>query len=638
MRPSTRRRSLRAALALVVAGAVALPLVPAAAEESPSPEVVSAEKTTFTVGVTQDVDSVNPFTGIAAASYEAYQMMYPTLTEYAAADFSTVPGLAESWEESADKTYWTYKIRPNLKWSDGQPLTARDAAYTFNRVINGDYEQTNFGNYTATITKAEAKDDTTLVLYVSKPSPIMYHLSVYILPEHIWKDIDGKKVRSYPNEPVDGQPVVGGGPFVLVERRKGEYLRFEANPNFYGGKPAADEVVFRVYKNTDAIAQALRKGEIDYANDLSANVYNSLEGAEGITLAPSVYSGFNELAFNMGAALADGTPIGNGSPLVKDPQVRLAIAQAIDKQTLVDKVMGGYASAGSTVIPPIYTDLHLDPANQPEFSLDAANATLDAAGYTVGDDGVRVAPDGTRMSLRLLGRQESTDSQKSVEYIKDWLSQIGIETKVKIVSEDSLYELIGNGDFDMFEWGWVVEPDPDYQLSTFICSQRSTDEDGTIYAGLSDSFYCDAEYDKLYEQQKLETDPAKRAEIVKTMQQMIYDSNAYVVTFYYDNLSAYRSDRWTGFQPQPAPDGALLFQYGTWSYQSITPVSAETGGDTGASASPGASGGTDNASSSSSSGGGTNVGLIIAAIVGAVVLVGAGIAIGRRRGGDADVE
>jgi hypothetical protein len=207
------------------------------------------------------------------------------------------------------------------------------------------------------------------------------------------------------------------------------------------------------------------------------------------------------------------------------------------------------------VIPPLYRDLHLDPANPVTFDLAAANATLDAAGYTMGDDGVRVSPDGERMSLRLLGRQESSESQKTVEYVKDWLAQIGIEVKVKIVSEDSMYERVGNGNFDMFEWGWVVEPDPDYQLSTFTCGQRSTEEDGTIYAGLSDSFYCDEEYDRLYKQQKLQTVPAERAEIVRQMQQMLYDSNAYVVTVYYDNPTAYRSDRWTNFTPQPAPDG-----------------------------------------------------------------------------------
>jgi peptide/nickel transport system substrate-binding protein len=617
-----RRWHARAALAGVIAAMVALPLMPANADESgnPSPAANSTgEKSVFTVGITQDVDSTNPFTGIAAASFEVYQMMYPTLTDYSAADFSTVAGLAESWEESEDQTYWTYKIRPDLKWSDGKPLTARDAAYTFNRVINGDIEQTNYGGYTSNITRAEAEDDTTLVLYVKRPSPIMYQLAVYILPEHIWKDIDAKKVKSYKNEPENGEPVVGGGPYVLVERRKGEFLRFAANPNFYAGKPAADEVVFRVYKNTDAIAEALRKGEVDYANDLSANVFNSLANTDGITTVPSVYSGFNQIAFNMGAALTDGTPIGDGSKLVLDPQVRLAIAQAIDRQVLADKVYGGFARPGTTIIPPLYANLHLEPANPVSFDLEAANATLEAAGYTMGDDGVRVSPDGERMSLRLLGRQESSESQKVVEYVKDWLSQIGIEAKVRIVSEDSLYEKVGNGDFDMFEWGWVVEPDPDYQLSTFTCDQRSTDDNGTIFAGLSDSFYCDEEYDQLYQDQKIETDQAKRAEIVKTMQQMLYDSKAYVVTVYYDNPTAYRSDRWTNFTPQPDPDGVLLFQYGTWSYQSLQPVSADSDG-------------------SSSSSGGVNPALIVVGVLAAVALVLGGVMIGRRRTTEEDVE
>ncbi len=177
---------------------------------------------------------------------------------------------------------------PGLKWSDGTPLTARDAAYTFNRIINGDNEQTNYGGYVAIITKAEATDDTTLVLSVKKPSPIMEHLAVYILPEHIWKNIDGKQVRSYENEPTDGQPIVGGRPYVLVERRKGEYLRFAANPNYYGGTPAVDELVFRVYKNADAIAEALRKGEVDYAERPAARTCSTRsQETEGITTVPA---------------------------------------------------------------------------------------------------------------------------------------------------------------------------------------------------------------------------------------------------------------------------------------------------------------------------------------------------------------
>ncbi len=113
MHPLSPRR-----LGLTVALTCALltPLAAVHADESPSaaPSAVPAagESQAFTVGITDDVDSLNPFTGIVAASYETYQLMYPTLTEYGADDFSPVPGLAESWEESADKTTWTYKIRP----------------------------------------------------------------------------------------------------------------------------------------------------------------------------------------------------------------------------------------------------------------------------------------------------------------------------------------------------------------------------------------------------------------------------------------------------------------------------------------------------------------------------------------------
>ena len=173
-----RRWHVRAALAGVIAAVVALPLMPASADESGSPSPAAGgtgEKTVFTVGITQDVDSTNPFTGIAAASFEVYQMMYPTLTDYSAADFSTVPGLAESWEESEDQTYWTYKIRPGLTWSDGEPLTARDAAYTFDRVINGDIEQDQLQQLHVHDHQGRGTDDTTLILYVKKPWPIVYH-------------------------------------------------------------------------------------------------------------------------------------------------------------------------------------------------------------------------------------------------------------------------------------------------------------------------------------------------------------------------------------------------------------------------------------------------------------------------------
>jgi peptide/nickel transport system substrate-binding protein len=620
-------RTARRSRLLAAAGAAALALglglgasAGASASTSASPSA-SADKVVLTIGITQDIDSANPFTGIVAEAYEIYQLEYPTLLGYSAEDFSIVPDLAESWEESADKTTWTYKIRPGLKWSDGQPLTAKDVEYTFNRILNGEYEQTNFGSYTANITKVVATDDTTVVMTVSKPSPIMEKLAVYILPQHIWKDIDEKEVQSYKNEGTEAEPTVGAGPFVMVERQVGQFIRLKANENYWRGKPTVDEVVFRIYNNADALGQALIKGEIDFADSMEANVWKSLEGKPGITTVGATYSGFNELAFNTGAALDDGTAIGDGNPLLKDVKLRQAIGWAIDRQALVDRVLGGNGSAGSTIIPPIYTLLHTEPANPVTYDPEKAKQLLDAAGYKVGADGIRETADGKKLSFRLFARSDSDTSVKSVEFIQGYLKAVGIETEVKAVSSDALTEIIGQGNFDMFEWGWVVEPDPNYQLSTFTCANRSYKDGGEILANLSDSFYCDEEYDALFEQQSLETDTAKRAELVKQMQNKLYDDAPYIVTYYYDNLEAYRSDRFTGFVPQPAPDGSLLFQYGTWSYQNVKPVTEETGGEG------------DGAAASSSS---STVPLIVGGVALILVVGLVAFLLGRRKGSSAE--
>ncbi|MBU3751465.1 MAG: ABC transporter substrate-binding protein [Mycobacterium sp.] len=547
-------------------------LLPAAA-----PVGADTAKSVFTVGVSQDVDSLNPFVGITAAAYEIYQLVYPTLTQYGAEDFSIKPGLAESWTESPDKTFWTYKIRPGLKWSDEVPLTARDAAYTFNRIINGTFEKVNYGNYVTNITKAEAPDDTTLILRVAKPSPLMEKLLVYILPEHVYAKIDETAIQSYKNEPADGKPIVGSGPFLVAERQVGQFIRMVANPNFYRGKPAVDEIVFKFYANPDALGQALRKGEIDYADGLEANVFDSLADAPNVKRLAAVYPGFNELAFNTGAQTTDGTPIGDGNPLLKDKRLREAIGWSLDRKTLLEKVLGGNGSVGSTLISPVFATWHLKAPNEVSYDPDKARSLLDAAGYPVGPDGVRRAADGSPLSFRLFGRSDSATSKKAVEFIKGYLADVGIEANVTLIAEDALTEKVGQGEYDMFEWGWVVEPDPNYQLSTFTCDKRSYREDGSVVANLSDSFYCNPAYDKLFVAQSLETDQAKRVEIVKQMQQILYDDWPYALTVYYDNLIGYRTDRFEGFVPQPAPDGSYLFQYGTWTYENLRPVAAGAG-------------------------------------------------------------
>ena len=410
------------------------------------------------------------------------------------------------------------------------------------------------------IKTVEAPDDATLVMTTKEPSPIMLRLAVPILPEHIWKDIDEKEVTTFDNE----KNAVGSGPFVLAERSTGQFVRLTANKSYWGGAPKIDEVVFRVFNNADALLQALKKGEIDFADGLDPAPFNSLKNTAGITAVAGDYPGFDELAFNTGAALDSGEPIGDGHPALKDKRVRQAIAHAIDKQALVDRVLGGYGTPATGIIPPCTQNLTYQPADGEAYNFDLAEANqlLDEAGYKDTDgDKVREMPDGSRPLQLPAVRQAGVQHLPAVGPVHAGLAaRHRHRHRGQGGGGEPLTEIIGQGEFDMFEWGWVVEPDPDYQLSTFTCGSRSYKSGGDVLANLSDSFYCNPDYDKLYEQQKVTIDPAKRADIVKQMQKMLYDDAPYVVTFYYDELQAYRSDRFAGFLAQPDPGGVVLFQ------------------------------------------------------------------------------
>ena len=586
------RRRLAAGLA--VAALTLAPTAAYAASSSPSasPTVTATPppvtKTTFTVGFLQDVDSLNPFVGILASSYEAWNVTYDVLVQYSAKDFSPQPGLASSWEESADQLTWTYHLRHGVTWSDGVPLTSADVAYTFNRIINSGadgVEQVNFGTYVGNITSVTAPDPYTVVMKTKVPSPRMLRLPVPILPQHVWQNVSEKQVSTYKNE-----PIVGSGPFIFESHQTGQFITFKTNPHYFGGAPHFSELVYRIFQSEDTMVAALKKGEVDFVDSIQATSYNALKGASNIKVVDALYTGFDEIGMNTGAALASGKAIGDGNPALKDKRVRQAIDTAIDRKTLVDKVEGGYALPGDSFIPPIYAAQHYTPTTDARpFSIEKANQILDDAGYTKGADGIRIDPQtGKKLSLRLFGRSTSPSSKNTVQFVQGWLKEIGINPEVQILAEDNLDQLIAEGKYDLFEFGWVDEPDPSYQMSVFECGSRSSESGGTISAGLSDSFYCNPAYDTISHQQATTIDPAARNALVKQGEQIVYDDAPYAITYYYDDLEAYRSDRWTNFTPQPSPKGALLFQWGAFSYLSIKPVTAATG-STGAKSSSGSS-------------------------------------------------
>ena len=182
-------------------------------------------------------------------------------------------------------------------------------------------------------------------------------------------------------------------------------------------------------------------------------------------------------------------------------------------------------------------------------------------------------------------RSESEVSPQIAEFITGWLKEIGIDTTQKTYDDGQLGEVIGRGDYDMFVWGWTPYVDPDTQLGYFTCDQIASDPDDPLNY-YNDANFCDPEYDKLYQQQKVELDPEKRLEIVHEMLRRFYSQAVYLPLYNQPDLQAYRKDRFEGWQRQPAETGPVLFSntspsYATLKVPTASSSNAATGGGSG---------------------------------------------------------
>ncbi len=576
LRSITRPPLRLAAACLALCGGLAAASPAIAATAAPSARLAAAAQnpgsTTFVVGSTDAVDTLNPFLGFTSQDYEVYQILYDTLTAYGQLDYSGTPRLATSWSHSKNGLVWTYHIRHGVKWSDGVPLTAADVAYTIQRnIVPGSTEFADNEAYVGEIKSAKATGKYTVVMTVKHYTPVMNRLELPILPEHIWKHISEKQLGSFKN-----LNPVGTGPFRVSSFSSNQTITLKANPHYWGGKPGIKTLVFQRFDNPTAMKLAIANGTIDFAEGLTPALWQSLKTTPGVKLINAEAGNFDELSFNNGAATVSGKRIGNGNPALLDVNVRHAISYALNTQELVKKVLLNTGIVGTSIIPPIYQQFHYTPPASATYHFDPnkAEQILNADGWKMGPNGIRVK-NGKQLSLRLFVRNQSPTQTQDAPYIKGWLNAIGIKITTTAMSDSQLTADIGNGQYDMFMWGWGVEPNPDFQLSVFTCGQRSYGSGPNYTPGWSDSFYCNPAYDKLYHQQQA-LDGEARAKVVIQMQKMLYDDDPYNVLYYPNDTQAYRSDKFTGFAPSPnKPNGLYLYQeLESWSYYCIRPANS----------------------------------------------------------------
>jgi peptide/nickel transport system substrate-binding protein len=600
-----RRRSIRKGIASLAALAAALLLAApgqAAAEDAPEPKVIR-------IGATQSMDSMNPFLAVRLVSTAIHRWMYGYLTVTDSKTLQPSPDLAESWTTSPDGLTWTFTIR-EAKWSDGQPITADDAAWTFNKMMTDDGAKTANGPAVENFASVTASGQD-LTIKLKTPQASMLENPVPIMPKHVWE-----KVTDIGKFEAESYPAVTSGPYIAVEHKKDQYVKLEANPNYWRGGPKIDELQVVFYDNPAAAIVGLKKGDIDLIGRLAPPDFEALKGDDNIVQWDNQGRRSSYLQINHGATTTDNKPVGDGHPALKDPRVRQALHTAIDKQKLVDEVQNGLAKpANGSIVPPMYKDFFWEASGATLVSYDPAKANkiLDDAGYKKGPDGVRTMPDGSRkLQLRFSIHTDAPIEDKLAEYLTGWFKEIGITLTTKRLDSSKFTEETGTtGLFDIAISGWSVNPDPEEVMATHLCSRRPTPSGE---GGGTESFYCDPTFEQLYKDQQKELDRPKRADILKQMQERLYTDAPVIALYYPNDLEGYRKDRIAKITPIPEDNGIL---YGGSSYWPFYTIEAVTG---------------DEESSES----GSNAG-VIAGTVGGVVVIGlAGLLFARRRKGTAD--
>ena len=642
MRLPVRRHLTRVLAAL---GLVSILVLPSAAA------VGAADPIVLRVGTVQDLDAMNPYLTEYYVGWEVFGLNYQGLVDFGV-NAEPIGGFAKSWTQDGDT--WTFKIDPDLKWSDGTPATSEDARWTLQNLLDQQKSSRGYAGVGyldlyltyAAVNSITAPDPQTLVIKTDYPNTQILTSYLPILPKHIWQKRD---INTDPNK----VPIVGTGPYQAVEWKTGEYVRMVRNPNYQGPTPKSyqDETYIQFFKNEAAMVEALKSGDIDYARNITADQFASLKGQPNITVAESTVAAeanaFTHLVFNTHKPIPGG---GASTSAVRDPAFRDALGYAIDKPALVDKVLGGHGVAGSTYIPPAMSGgfWHLEPPNLRTFDLSVAKQKLADAGYKLDASGKLLDHELKPINLKMVVPSSSTTYSQSAEFISAWWKELGIGVTVQSLDPDAVSALEkppeadppGKADFDVVIWNWAGDVDPNSLLKN-----ATTD---AITSGSSDSFFSNPRYDELFKLQGKENDPTKRKAYIDEMQQILYDQAPYHVLFYDAALSAWRTDRFGGWHLSPEKDGLPFFAYGTAGYDYLTAPVAAVPSASASDTAPASAGASEAAiattapsaspSPSSTSGGSNNTALLVGGVGLVILAIVIGFGLARRRGSAGEEE
>ena len=387
-------------------------------EGSFSPEPGISRPLTVVMPTTSEPEAgFDPAFGWGAGEHVHEPLIQSTLT-VTNPDLTIGYDLATGMEVSGDGLTWTVKIRDDVKFTDGEPLTAQDVAFTYNTVKN-----TSSVNDFTMLDRAEAAGDTTVVFHMTRPFSIWpYTMAVVgIVPEHAYDP------AAYGSNPI------GSGRYMLKRWDRGQQIILEYNPDYYGPQPRMEQVTI-LFMEEDAAFLAVQAGQADLAYTSAAYSDQSVNGFSLLSVRTVDNRGIN-------------LPVWNDD-FTADPLVRHAIDLGVDRQAIIDHVLSGYGTPAYSVCDgmPWWYSATAEVSDDPE----QAKSVLDSAGWLPGPDGIR-EKDGVRAALTVHYAAGDSVRQGIAAELANQLRELGIETDIKGVGWDTAYD---DALSNPLVWGW----------------------------------------------------------------------------------------------------------------------------------------------------------------------------------------
>ena len=481
-----------------------------------------------------DVQTIHPLIADDADSNAASGLLYDGLIGGDVRTGQPAPtGLADFWEIAPDGRTYTFHLNKNAKWHDGVDVTAEDVQFSFDALANPDLGSSYSSNFLDATESWRVIDEHTFEVVAKEPIfTFLYELHSVVVPKHIWESVPISEWRTDGGATgQDPSRVVGSGPFKFQEWRQGESISYVRNDDYYQKAPYIDSYVIRIWPDQTSVTNAFLAGELDVSAVEPADV-ETVEATEGLKVNVYPTRSFTYYMTNLDP---------EKTTLFGDKAVRQALFFALDRESIVNDILLGYAEVARGTQPVISYAYAPDQITTVyDFDPEKAKSLLAEAGWTDTDGDGIVDKDGTRFAFEMIYPSGTPTTDQMVAYMQDAWQAVGVEMTPRAMEFAAMVETItGEHDFEvaMLGFGWDASF---IQDAMFGCDQYE--------GGFNMMKYCNEQVDELNYQAKRTFDDDARRELLIEATNLVNEDLPVGVMHFRKAISGY-SDRLQNFEP-----------------------------------------------------------------------------------------